>query len=80
MLATRLPRLFADDDLDQSVRDQLQRLAQPLLTASPMAEFGALATTLHIDVDPGPISEETGWRQFVRATLPEDPRDYWKAP
>ena len=45
-----------------------------------MAEFGALATTLHIDVDPGPIIEETGWRQFVRATLPEDPRDYWKAP
>ena len=31
LLASRLPRLFADDDLDQSVRDQLQRLAQPLL-------------------------------------------------
>ena len=61
-------------------RDQLQEAAQPLLTASPMAEFGALATTLHMDVDPGPISEEAGWRQFVRGTLPQDPRDCWKAP
>jgi hypothetical protein len=80
LLATRLPRLLADGDLDPSVRHQLQGLAQPLLTLTPMAEFGALATTVRMDVDPGPISEEKGWRQFVRATRPEDPRDFWQAP
>jgi hypothetical protein len=75
-----LPRLFADDDLDPSLGDQLQRLAQPLLTMSPMAEFGALATTLRTDADPGPITEDSGWRQFVDARPPRNPRDFWKAP
>jgi hypothetical protein len=80
LLATRLPRLLVDDDLERSVRDQLQEQAQLVLSVSPMAEFGTLATALRIDVDPGPISGETGWRQFVCATLPEDPRDFWVAP
>jgi hypothetical protein len=80
LLASRWPRLVADDDLDQSARDQLQRLAQPLLIASLTAEFGTLATTLRMDVDPGPISEETGWREFVPATAPQDPRDFWRTP
>jgi hypothetical protein len=80
LLATRLPRLLVDDDLDRSVRDQLQGLAQLVLTASPMAEFGALATTLRTDVDPGPITKEMGWQEFVRTTRPADPRDFWRAP
>jgi hypothetical protein len=80
LLASRLPQLLADDDLDQAVRNRLQEMAQPLLTAAPMAEFGALATTLRMDVDPGPIREETGWRQFVHARQPQNPPNFWKAP
>ena len=80
ILGNRIPRLLLDDDLAAEAREQLRVAAQPLLSLSPTAEFGALASTLHIDPDPGEVTTETGWRQFVRASMPDDPRDFWRAP
>ena len=80
ILGNLVPRLLADDDLDAGARETLRVAAQPVLALSPTAEFGALASTLHIDPDPGEVTSETGWRQFVRASMPEDPRDFWRAP
>ena len=80
LLGNRIPRLLVDEDLPAEARQKLQEAAQPVLSLCPTAEFGALATTLHVDPDPGEITAETGWRQFVRASIPDDPRDFWRAP
>ena len=80
VLGNRIPRLLLDEDLPADARQKLQEAAQPVLSLCPTAEFGALATTLHIDPDPDEVTAETGWRQFVRAASPQDPRDFWRAP
>jgi hypothetical protein len=80
VLGNRIPRLLLDDDLPAEARQKLQQAAQPVLSHCPTADFGALATSLHVDPDPGEITAESGWRQFVRASMPEDPRDFWRAP
>jgi hypothetical protein len=80
LIGNRLPLLISDPDLAAPVRKELHDHAQPILTFCPMAEFGAVATTLAIDPDPGPVTEEAGWRRFVHAHLPDDPRDFWSKP
>ena len=80
VLGNRIPRLLQDEDLSADARQQLQEAAQPVLSLCPTAEFGALATTLHIDPDPDEVTAQTGWRQFVRASMPDDPRDFWSEP
>jgi hypothetical protein len=80
LLGNRVPGLLLDDDLAADARERLRVAAEPVVSLCPTAEFGALATTLHIDPDPGEITAETGWRQFVRASAPEDPRDFWRTP
>ena len=80
ILGNLVPRLLVDDDLAADARERLLVAAQPVLSLSPMAEFGALTSTLRIDPDPGEVTSDTGWRQFVRAGMPEDPRDFWREP
>ena len=73
ILGNLVPRLLVDDDLAADARERLRLAAEPVLSLSPMAEFGALASTLRIDPDPGAVTSETGWRQFVRASMPTNP-------
>ena len=78
LYANRMPQLVGAAEGAQV--EPLRALAQPLLSLCPSVEFGTLATTLHIDPDPGPIEAARGWRRFVPTRRAEDPRDFWREP
>jgi hypothetical protein len=80
LFVNRMPQLIADDDLTEDSRTRLRERAALLLGLGPMADFGALTTTLHLDPDPGPVTADAGWRQFVPVGQARDPRDFWRAP
>ncbi len=71
LIGNRVPRLLTDPDVPADLRDRLREAAAPLLSLGPMAEFGALATTLRVDPDPGDATPDHGWRPLA-AGHPDD--------
>jgi hypothetical protein len=90
LLAAEAARAGRPDDAQQWERRALD-LGLPLFTAglshlSPWAataRYDAVVTTLGWTIGPeidgtAGLEPGTGWRRFVRASLPRDPRDYWE--
>ena len=79
LTGSAVPRHVMDPDLTAPARRELHHRARSILTFARRPSSARWRRTWP-SIRSGRRDAEAGWRRFVHAHLPEDPRDFWSAP